>query len=100
MFFKNARLDPAAYFQKYVDSNPDLAYAMRNAKRVNEFKLEGDYSYKMDTFTGNGFALIGDAARFVDPIFSSGVSVALSARNTHLSESSLLLRQVTSVKRL
>jgi len=75
--FKNARLDPAAYFQKYVDSNPDLAYAMRNAKRVNEFKLEGDYSYKMDTFTGNGFALIGDAARFVDPIFSSGVSVAL-----------------------
>jgi flavin-dependent dehydrogenase len=31
----------------------------------------------MDTFTGNGFVLIGDAARFVDPIFSSGVSVAL-----------------------
>ena len=50
---------------------------MRNAERVNEFKLEGDYSYKMDTFAGNGFVLIGDAARFVDPIFSSGVSVAL-----------------------
>jgi FADH2 O2-dependent halogenase len=31
----------------------------------------------MDTFVGNGFLLIGDAARFVDPIFSSGVSVAL-----------------------
>jgi FADH2 O2-dependent halogenase len=31
----------------------------------------------MDTFAGNGFVLIGDAARFVDPIFSSGVSVAL-----------------------
>lgn len=75
--FKEARLEPEAYFQKFVDSNPDLASAMRNAKRVNEFKLEGDYSYKMDTFTGNGFVLIGDAARFVDPIFSSGVSVAL-----------------------
>lgn len=75
--FKGARLEPEAYFQKYVDSNPDLAFAMRNAKRVNEFKLEGDYSYKMDTFAGNGFVLIGDAARFVDPIFSSGVSVAL-----------------------
>jgi FADH2 O2-dependent halogenase len=75
--FKNARLEPGAYFQKFVDSNPDLASAMRDAKRVNEFKLEGDYSYKMDTFTGNGFVLIGDAARFVDPIFSSGVSVAL-----------------------
>jgi len=75
--FKGASLEPEAYFQKYVDSNPDLAFAMRNAKRVNEFKLEGDYSYKMDTFAGNGFVLIGDAARFVDPIFSSGVSVAL-----------------------
>ena len=75
--FKNGRMKPEEYFQKYVDSNPDLKHAMRNAKRVNEFKLEGDYSYKMDTFAGNGFVLIGDAARFVDPIFSSGVSVAL-----------------------
>jgi 1H-pyrrole-2-carbonyl-[peptidyl-carrier protein] chlorinase len=75
--FKNARLAPGDYFHEYVQSNPDLAHAMRNAERVNELKLEGDYSYKMDTFSGNGFVLIGDAARFVDPIFSSGVSVAL-----------------------
>jgi FADH2 O2-dependent halogenase len=75
--FKNARLAPADYFNKYVESNPDLTHAMRNAERLNDFKLEGDYSYKMDTFAGNGFVLIGDAARFVDPIFSSGVSVAL-----------------------
>jgi FADH2 O2-dependent halogenase len=75
--FKKERLEPGEYFQKYVDTNPDLAHAMRDARRVNDFKLEGDYSYKMDTFAGNGFVLIGDAARFVDPIFSSGVSVAL-----------------------
>jgi FADH2 O2-dependent halogenase len=31
----------------------------------------------MDEFVGNGWVLIGDAARFVDPIFSSGVSIAL-----------------------
>ncbi|MEO6970819.1 MAG: NAD(P)/FAD-dependent oxidoreductase [Chthoniobacterales bacterium] len=75
--FKNGRMEPGAYFQKYVDSNPDLKHAMRDARQVRDFKLEGDYSYKMDTFAGNGFVLIGDAARFVDPIFSSGVSVAL-----------------------
>ncbi len=75
--FQSERLAPAEYFAKYVASNPDLSAAMRNATRVNEFKMEGDYSYKMDTFAGNGFVLIGDAARFVDPIFSSGVSVAL-----------------------
>jgi FADH2 O2-dependent halogenase len=31
----------------------------------------------MEKFVGDGFMLIGDAARFVDPIFSSGISVAL-----------------------
>ena len=75
--FQGAKMAPGDYFEKYVASNPDLTHAMRNAKRVNEFKMEGDYSYQMDTFAGNGFVMIGDAARFVDPIFSSGVSVAL-----------------------
>ena len=50
---------------------------MSSAVRVNEYKTEGDYSYCMDKFVGPGWILIGDAARFVDPIFSSGVSIAL-----------------------
>jgi len=33
----------------------------------------------MKSFVGNGYVMIGDAARFVDPIFSSGVSIALSS---------------------
>jgi FADH2 O2-dependent halogenase len=75
--FREARLEPGEYFRKLADSNPDLSKALESSRRINEFKLEGDYSYKMDTFAGNGFVMIGDAARFVDPIFSSGVSVAL-----------------------
>ncbi|OUC06355.1 hypothetical protein RY27_21560 [Litorilinea aerophila] len=79
--FKNARTDVAEYFHHHVNLNPDLAHAMRNAVRCNDFKTEGDYSYSMERFVGDGFMLVGDAARFVDPIFSSGVSVALySAR--------------------
>ena len=50
---------------------------MADAVRINEFKTEGDYSYILDKFCGNGFLMVGDAARFVDPIFSSGVSVAM-----------------------
>jgi 1H-pyrrole-2-carbonyl-[peptidyl-carrier protein] chlorinase len=75
--FKEARLDPEAYFKKYVDSNPALIEAMKPATRLNEFKMEGDYSYSLKKFVGNGCVMIGDAARFVDPIFSSGVSIAL-----------------------
>lgn len=75
--FREAKLDLEGYFSKYTQTNPDLARAMRGAQRINEFKTEGDYSYCMDKFVGDGYMMIGDAARFVDPIFSSGVSIAL-----------------------
>jgi len=79
--FQQFKSESERYFNTYVQSNPGLARAMANAMRVNEFKTEGDYSYILDKFCGNGFLMVGDAARFVDPIFSSGVSVAMhSAR--------------------
>jgi 1H-pyrrole-2-carbonyl-[peptidyl-carrier protein] chlorinase len=74
--FKQSKMDVESYFQRHVDLPPDLAHAMRNARRINDFKTEGDYSYSMTKLVGDGFLLVGDAARFVDPIFSSGVSVA------------------------
>ena len=69
--------DLQRYFDGLVASNDNLARAMAPARRVNELKAEADYSYSMRRFAGEGFVLVGDAARFVDPIFSSGVSVAL-----------------------
>lgn len=75
--FKQAGKGAEEYFWHHVSTNPDLAHTMRNARRVNELKKEADYSYCMDKFVGDGFLCIGDAARFVDPIFSSGCSVAL-----------------------
>jgi FADH2 O2-dependent halogenase len=51
---------------------------------VRPYKDEGDYSYAMKQLCGDRFMLIGDAGRFVDPIFSTGVSIALnSARFAH-----------------
>jgi len=75
--FKQSRMDLESYFYTHIKSNPDLAHAMADARRINEWKTEGDYSYSLDRFVGDGYVMIGDAARFVDPIFSSGVSVAL-----------------------
>lgn len=79
--FKESKKDHASWFRKLSGSAPDIAHAMRDATRVKDFTVEADYSYSMRRLVGDGFLLIGDAARFVDPIFSSGVSVALySAR--------------------
>lgn len=75
--FREMAREPEAYFAHHQQSSPALAKAMAGARRINEFKAEGDYSYSMDRFVGDGWMLTGDAARFVDPIFSSGVSVAM-----------------------
>jgi FADH2 O2-dependent halogenase len=81
-FTKVARGNLEEFFWEQMQTNDNLAQAMSNARRINEFKTEGDYSYKMSKFVGDGYLLVGDAARFVDPIFSSGVSVAMhGARN-------------------
>ncbi|WP_194911810.1 NAD(P)/FAD-dependent oxidoreductase [Catenulispora rubra] len=77
--FAEANLDREAFFWKFVESRPDLAAALRKTERVTDFKVEADYSYAMKEICGDRYVLIGDAARFVDPIFSSGVSVALNS---------------------
>ena len=77
--FQQACTSREEFFWESVASRPDLLDALKNAERVRPFKVEGDYSYGMTQIIGDGFILIGDAARFVDPIFSSGVSVALNS---------------------
>jgi FADH2 O2-dependent halogenase len=65
------------FFASLVNRNRMFRYVMRNAERVRPWWVEGDYSYKVDRFFGDGWLLVGDSLRFVDPIFSSGVDVAL-----------------------
>ena len=77
--FRGSKKDPSAWFHDQVKNHPTLHEAMRGTKQVKAFETEGDYSYSMTDFAGNGFLLVGDSARFVDPIFSSGISVALAS---------------------
>jgi flavin-dependent dehydrogenase len=77
--FAAANTDREKFFWDFVSSRPDLAEQLKQAKRIRPFKPEGDYSYAMSQICGDRFVMIGDAARFVDPIFSSGVSVALNS---------------------
>jgi FADH2 O2-dependent halogenase len=74
-----AKDDLGRFFWDSVASRPELAKALRDAEQLRPLKAEGDYSYAMRQITGDGAVLIGDAARFVDPIFSSGVSVAMNS---------------------
>jgi len=81
--FKEAK-DREQFFWEAVKSRPELHDALRKADQMRPFTEEGDYSYAMSAITGDNWVMVGDAGRFVDPIFSTGVSIALnSARFAH-----------------
>jgi FADH2 O2-dependent halogenase len=75
--FQKSGADPDQFFDSLVQRSRQFSYVMQDAERIRPYWMEGDYSYKVDRYAGPGWMLIGDALRFVDPIFSSGVDVAL-----------------------
>lgn len=58
---------------------PATATMLRNATMVSGPVILKDWSYVSDRVTGDGYVLVGDAACFIDPLFSSGVHLALTS---------------------
>jgi len=75
-FLKSGK-DHETFFNELMQMTPNTRHILKDAERVKPYYIEADYSYKISRFSGPGWLLVGDAARFVDPIFSSGVSVAM-----------------------
>jgi halogenation protein CepH len=73
--------DPEEALQSLIDECPLVKEYLSGATRVTEgeygkLRVRKDYSYHHTTFWRPGMVLIGDAACFVDPVFSSGVHLA------------------------
>jgi 1H-pyrrole-2-carbonyl-[peptidyl-carrier protein] chlorinase len=82
--FPKERQSREQFFWDCVTSRPEVAANLRAAEQLRPFQEEGDYSYAMKQICGDRWVMVGDAGRFVDPIFSTGVSIALnSSRFAH-----------------
>jgi len=82
--FSKSKQEREQFFWQSVGTRPLIEETLRKADRIRPFKDEGDYSYAMKQLCGDRFLMVGDAGRFVDPIFSTGVSIALnSSRFAH-----------------
>jgi halogenation protein CepH len=68
--------DPSALYQRLIDACPPIAARVRNGQLVSEIRVIRDYSYCSRHFYGPGYLLAGDAACFIDPVFSTGVHLA------------------------
>lgn len=74
--FKKPGTSEEEFFSSIVERNANLRHYQGNAERIRPYWVESDYSYEIEQLVGNGWLLVGDAVRFVDPIFSTGVDVA------------------------
>ncbi|GHO60139.1 NAD(P)/FAD-dependent oxidoreductase [Ktedonobacter robiniae] len=77
--FAKSRQERETFFWECIESRPELAKQLRAAQQMRPLTEEGNYSYAMSQICGDNYVLVGDAARFVDPIFSTGVSIALNS---------------------
>ena len=66
-----------ARFDRAIATAPVVSQWVQGARPVMEMQTISNISYLNDSFVGDGFALVGDASMFLDPIFSAGVSIAM-----------------------
>ncbi len=69
---------PEEFFRSDLFSiNPELPRRIPKLDLAEKVHVVPNYSYQVRGFTGKGFVCIGDAHRFIDPIFSFGVTVTM-----------------------
>lgn len=66
-------------YQEELDKTPGLKDRLANATRATGHFATRDYSYRATQVSGNGWVIIGDAFAFLDPLYSSGVLLALKS---------------------
>jgi FADH2-dependent halogenase len=67
---------PQEIFQRWVESTPVVRKRMKEARLLGVFQTTSDFSYHNRRLVGPRLLRVGDAAGFMDPIFSAGVYLA------------------------
>ncbi|MBU6418814.1 MAG: tryptophan 7-halogenase [Proteobacteria bacterium] len=75
--FKNRGADMESFFRALIASSPEMASRLKDATLQGNVTATGNYSYFAKRQTGERFLLAGDAAAFIDPVFSTGVYLAM-----------------------
>ncbi len=76
---KSCGLRPEELLERTIAQTPYVANRMKDAERVGEVRTRKDFSYAMERIVAANFVCVGDAAGFLDPIFSTGVYMAMKS---------------------
>jgi flavin-dependent dehydrogenase len=78
-YMKNRDRPLRDYFMDTIARCPQLAERLQAAELVAEPEATGNYSYSCDRCHGANYVMLGDAFAFIDPVFSSGVMLAMNS---------------------
>ena len=76
-YMKTRRGDSEGFLMRTLATVPEVARRMAGAIRCADVHATGNYAYGCSEMAGPGWVLVGDAYEFVDPMFSSGVFLAM-----------------------
>ena len=98
--FRAMKLSPETALEKSIDEQPMVLERMKRAERVSPVYSAGDYSYRNTKLFGDRWLLVGDAAGFIDPVFSSGVFLAIMSAEKAADTLDEVLRDESHKRRL
>jgi flavin-dependent dehydrogenase len=78
-FFKRRRGEVKEFFLDTLRGVPSVARRIEGAELVSDVTTTGNYSYASKVMQGEGWLMAGDAYAFIDPVFSSGVLLAMAS---------------------
>lgn len=75
-FFEDFKGTPEHQLRAMINTEPSIAARFKDAEFLFEPRVLQSWSATCDKFYGDGFVLVGNATEFLDPVFSSGVTLA------------------------
>ena len=78
-YIKSRKSDLTTFFMDTIASCSELAETLKDATLVSSVTATGNYSYQVESMAGRNYILLGDAFAFIDPLFSTGVYLAMNS---------------------
>jgi len=78
-YFKTRKTELDQFLWDTIELCAPMALRLKQAQMVMPAMVTGNYSYHAETMSGDRYIVIGDAFAFVDPVFSTGVHLALNS---------------------
>jgi len=78
-YYRSFNMDQETFWDHIIQNDPHASKRYAGAKRINDVGFIGGYSSNVKKMFGENFVMVGNATEFLDPVFSSGVTLALES---------------------